>query len=112
MLVSIRPVSTLAVWLLMWQINGDAVAAVTLDFVLACRVFGHRYRFQAEGTTMRWTCQRGCGAGGEKEYATADEAARYAAAFDREDRDEVGRRAPFLGMFPLRMWWTLRNKRR
>jgi hypothetical protein len=59
---------------------------------------------------MRWTCARGCGAGGEKEYETADEATRYAAAFDREDRDEVGRRAPFLGMFPLRMWWTLRKR--
>ena len=61
---------------------------------------------------MRWTCERGCGAGGEKEYASAAEAAQYAAAFDAEDRDELGRRAPFLGMFPLRMWWTLRNRRR
>ena len=51
---------------------------------------------------MRWTCERGCGAGGSKEYASAEEAARYAAAFDREDRSELGRRAPLLGMFPLR----------
>jgi hypothetical protein len=80
--------------------------------VLACRVFGHRYRFHADGATMRWTCERGCGAGGSKEYGEPAEAARYAAAFDREDRDEVGRRAPFLGMFPLRMWWTLRNRKR
>jgi hypothetical protein len=77
--------------------------------VLSCRVLGHRYRFQAEGRTMRWTCER-CGAGDSKEYESAAEAARYAAAFDREDRDEVGRRAPFLGMFPLRMWWTLRRR--
>jgi hypothetical protein len=61
---------------------------------------------------MRWTCERDCGAGGSKEYGDAGEAARYAAAFDREDRGELGRRAPFLGMFPLRMWWALRNKRR
>jgi hypothetical protein len=60
---------------------------------------------------MRWTCGR-CGAGGSKEYESATEAARYAAAFDSEDRDEVGRRAPFLGMFPLRMWWNLRNRHR
>jgi hypothetical protein len=61
---------------------------------------------------MSWECERGCGAGGVKDYATAAEAARYAAAFDREDRSEVGRRAPLLGMFPLRMWWTLRNRHR
>jgi hypothetical protein len=61
---------------------------------------------------MRWTCERGCGAGGSKTDESAAEAARYAAAFDREDRDEVGRRAPFLGMLPLRMWWNLRNRKR
>jgi hypothetical protein len=80
--------------------------------VFRCSVFGHRYRFTAEGATMRWTCERGCGAGGAKGYATAAEATQYAAAFDREDRGEVGRRAPFLGMFPLRLWWNLRNRRR
>ena len=79
--------------------------------MFACRVFGHRYRFQAEGPTMHWACERGCGAGGAKEYASADEAARFAAAFDHEDRDEMGRRAPPLGLFPLRMWWMLRRKR-
>jgi hypothetical protein len=80
--------------------------------VLACRVFGHRYRFRADGTTMTWTCERGCGAGGSKTYATAAEASSYAAAFDREDRDELGRRAPFLGMFPLRIWWSLKRRSR
>ncbi|HJU36386.1 MAG TPA: hypothetical protein VJ716_03085 [Gaiellaceae bacterium] len=80
--------------------------------MLSCRLFGHRYRFRAEGATMRWTCERGCGADGEKEYGSAEEASRYAAAFDREDRSELGRRAPLLGMFPLRLWWTLRGKRR
>ena len=80
--------------------------------MLSCRVFGHRYRFHAEGATMRWTCERGCGAGGAKEYATDAEAGRYAAAFDREDRDELGRRAPLLGLFPLRLWWHLRRRDR
>jgi hypothetical protein len=61
---------------------------------------------------MRWTCERGCGAGGSKEYASNAEAARYAAAFDREDRGELGRRAPLLGMFPLRLWSTLRRRQR
>jgi hypothetical protein len=59
---------------------------------------------------MRWTCERGCGSTGSKEYPSPAEAALYATAFDREDRAELGRRAPFLGMFPLRLWWTLRRK--
>jgi hypothetical protein len=61
---------------------------------------------------MRWTCERGCGSGGSKEYPSAADAARYAAAFDREDRAELGRRAPPLGMLPLRLWWTLRTRLR
>jgi hypothetical protein len=77
--------------------------------VLACRVFGHRYRFAADGATMRWTCGR-CGArGGEKTYASAADAARYAAAFDREDRADIGRRAPLVGLLPLRLWRALRQ---
>jgi hypothetical protein len=59
---------------------------------------------------MRWRCERGCGASGTKEYESAADAARYAAAFDREDRSELGRRAPCLGMFPLRLWWILRRR--
>jgi len=110
MLVSIRPVSTLAVWLLMWIENGKDNRVVTLEPLLRCSLIGHRYRFAAEGATMRWICERGCGAGGAKEYATAEDAARYAAAFDVEDRSELGRRAPLLGMFPLRLWWTLRRR--
>jgi hypothetical protein len=94
----------------MWIENAKGAAAVTLGNVLGCRVFGHRYRFEADGTTMRWTCERGCGAGGSKEYATPEDAALFAAAFDVEDRSELGRRAPLLGMFPLRLWWTLRRK--
>jgi hypothetical protein len=61
---------------------------------------------------MRWSCARGCGAGGEKRYPSADEAARYARAFDREDRDDLGRRAPLVGLFPLRLLRALRERRR
>ncbi|HEY6151369.1 MAG TPA: hypothetical protein VIW19_12685 [Gaiellaceae bacterium] len=80
--------------------------------MLGCRVLGHRYRFRAEGETMLWECERGCGAGGSKDYATAQEAARYARAFDREDRHDVGRRAPLVGLFPLRLYRSLRDRRR
>jgi hypothetical protein len=70
--------------------------------MLACRLLGHRWRFHADGATMRWRCQRDCGASGEKEYASPEQAARYARAFDREDREDIGRRAP-LGLLPLRL---------
>lgn len=52
---------------------------------------------------MRWHCGRGCGAGGAKLYRNADEAERYARAFDREDREDLGRRAPLIGLLPLRL---------
>jgi hypothetical protein len=77
--------------------------------IAACSVTGHRYRFSADGPTMSWTCER-CGVGGSKAYPTAAEATRYATAFDREDRTDIGRRAPFLGMFPLRIAHWLRNR--
>ena len=70
--------------------------------MLRCRLLGHRYRFSSDGSTMRWTCERGCGAGGEKPYPSAESAERYARAFDREDRHELGRRAP-VGLLPLRV---------
>jgi hypothetical protein len=79
--------------------------------MIACRLAGHRYRFRSEGATMRWTCERGCGAGGEKRYASAAEARRYAAAFDREDREDLGRRAPLIGLLPLRIFRALRRSR-
>jgi len=78
--------------------------------MLACRLLGHRYRFAAEGRTMRWDCARGCGAAGAKQYPSADHAARYAAAFDREDREDLGRRAPLIGLLPLRLWRALRGR--
>jgi hypothetical protein len=79
---------------------------------LRCRLLGHRYRFSAEGSTMRWVCDRHCGAGGEKEYANATDAARYARAFDRRDSADLGRRAPLFGLFPLRVWRAWRDRRR
>jgi hypothetical protein len=56
--------------------------------MLACRLLGHR----------------------SKVYPSAAEAARYAAAFDREDRDELGRRAP-LSLLPLRLARRLARRR-
>jgi hypothetical protein len=78
--------------------------------MLRCRLLGHRYRFSSEGQTMRWECARGCDAGGAKEYATAADARRYAAAFDREDRQDLGRRAPLIAGLPLRIVRALRRR--
>ena len=65
-----------------------------------CKLMGHRWRFEAEGETMRWWCMRGCEAGGSKRYASAEDAERYARAFDRRDVEDVGRR-PMLSMLPI-----------
>ena len=60
---------------------------------------------------MVWACER-CGeAAGSKTYATAEEAALYARSFDREDRDDLGRRAPLVAGFPLRIARALRGRR-
>lgn len=77
----------------------------------SCWLFGHRFRFAAEGSTMTWHCERGCRAGGSKTYADPAVAARYAAAFDREDRADLGKRAPLIGLLPLRLWRALRRRR-
>jgi len=61
---------------------------------------------------MTWSCAR-CGhLGGAKEYASAEEAARFARAFDREDRDDLGRRAPLVAGLPLRALRLVRARRR
>jgi hypothetical protein len=70
--------------------------------VLSCRLLGHRPRFRAEGATLVWACQRGCGAGGSKEYPSPEAARRYAQVFDREDSGDLGKR-PLLSLLPLRM---------
>jgi hypothetical protein len=80
--------------------------------MLRCRLLGHRFRFSAEEDTMRWECRRGCGAGGSKVYPSAEQARRYARAFDREDRDDLGRRAPLVGLLPLRIARAIRQRRR
>ena len=80
--------------------------------MLPCRLLGHRFRFSSDAETMRWQCQRGCGAGGEKRYASSEDAARYAQAFDREDREDLGRRAPLVALFPLRLMRAARQRSR
>ncbi len=76
---------------------------------LACRVFGHRPDFRAEGATMHWACDR-CGSEqGEKVYDSPQDAQRYAAAFSRRDADDLGKRAPLIGLLPLRLWRRFRR---
>ncbi len=80
--------------------------------MLRCRLLGHRPEFSAQGRTMSWCCQRGCGElSGSKRYDTGTDARRYAAAFNHRDRDDLGRRAPLLGLFPLRLWRRIRAGR-
>jgi hypothetical protein len=70
---------------------------------VACRVFGHRPQFWAEGSTLHWRCVRDCGdEGGTREYASPDDARRIAAALDIEDREDIGRR-PILSLMPLKL---------
>jgi hypothetical protein len=78
--------------------------------MLKCRLLGHRFRFTSEGEAMHWRCER-CPAEGSKRYPTPDEARRYAVAFDREDRRDLGRRAPLFGLFPLRLMHGLRRRK-
>jgi hypothetical protein len=106
MLVSIVPISTL---LAAAAMRPAVPGAVTVNPVLRCRALGHRFRFRAEGATMVWACER-CGENGSKRYASAADATRYACAFDREDRDDLGRRAPLVGLFPLRLLRAWRRR--
>jgi hypothetical protein len=62
--------------------------------MMRCRLFGHRWRFRAEGPTLRWDCERGCGAGDEKTYDSAERADRYARHFNRRDSSSLGTRFP------------------
>jgi hypothetical protein len=76
--------------------------------MLWCRLLGHRFRFGADGATMRWRCERGCGAGGEKRYSTVAEAERYARGFERERAGTAGETA--LGALPLRLLRSIRGR--
>jgi hypothetical protein len=78
--------------------------------VLTCRLLGHRPRFSSDGATLQWLCARGCGACGTRRYASAEEARRYALAFDREDRDDLGLR-PLLSLLPLGLARRARDQR-
>jgi hypothetical protein len=115
MLVSIRPLSTVlvALALLMQRALSPPVRSLitSVSSVLACRVLGHRHRFRADGRTMTWACERCGGAGGSKTYATADEAALYARGFDREDREDLGRRAPLIAGIGPRIIRMVRLRR-
>lgn len=71
---------------------------------MACRVFGHQPVFAADGRRMQWACTRCGGAAGAKHYPSAADARRYAAAFNQRDVDALGKRAPLLGLLPLRLW--------
>lgn len=77
---------------------------------LGCRIFGHDPTFRADGRTMRWKCERCGGAQGAKEYASAEDARKYAAAFNKRDAEDLGKRAPLLGLLPLRLWRALRRR--
>jgi hypothetical protein len=46
---------------------------------------------------------RGCGAVASKTYSSAADAERYALALGREDREDLGRRAPLVALFPFRL---------
>jgi hypothetical protein len=61
---------------------------------------------------MRWECERGCRAGGVKRYPSAEDAQRCAHAFDRGDRQDLGRRAPLFGLLPLRLARAFRERGR
>lgn len=78
---------------------------------LACKVLGHRYGFSADGDVLHWQCRRSCGSEGQKHYACAGQAERYAAALDHEDIASLGRQAPYFGLLPLRVWHWARRRR-
>ena len=59
---------------------------------------------------MRWACGRCGGSSGAKEYGSDAEADRYAAAFNKRDTDDLGKRAPLIGLLPLRIWRRLRRR--
>jgi hypothetical protein len=74
-------------------------------------VFGHAPVFRADGRTMHWQCERGCDDGkGSKQYNAPEQARRYAVAFNRKDSADLGKRAPLIGLLPLRLWRKVRRR--
>jgi hypothetical protein len=71
--------------------------------MLRCRLLGHRYRFVADGDELRWHCERCLAPGGSRSYPSAALAERYARGLSRDDRADLGRRAPPFGLAPLRL---------
>lgn len=60
---------------------------------------------------MTWACERCRNEFGHKDYTTERDAQRYAATFDRRESDNMGRGAPLIGLFPLRIWHKFRAAR-
>ena len=77
---------------------------------ISCAILGHRFAFRTEGALMLWACER-CGEGSTKQYASAAEATRYASALDRRPNADLGKRAPLIGMLPMRLWRKWRDLR-
>ncbi len=74
-----------------------------------CRLLGHDFDFRAEGELMRWSCTR-CSAEGAKLYPSSGEAERMARALDVRGNEDLGRRAPLIGLLPLRLWRGWRRR--
>ena len=74
-----------------------------------CQILGHDPVFRTDGSTLLWECSRGCGLTGAKTYDSAVSATRYAEAFNRRDKDDLGKRAPLIGLLPLRIWRHFRR---
>jgi hypothetical protein len=70
--------------------------------MLTCRLLGHRWRFWRVGRTVRWTCRRGCGAGGVRKYATAAAASRHLRHYAREPEPPAAFLAALAGAVTLR----------
>ncbi len=76
-----------------------------------CQIFGHKWVFWAQGPQMHWECERGCpGTARSKTYPSAQDASRYAEALDKRDASDIGKRAPLIGMLPLRLWRKFANR--
>ncbi|HET8755217.1 MAG TPA: hypothetical protein VFM58_04370 [Solirubrobacteraceae bacterium] len=70
--------------------------------MLGCRVLGHRWVFWRDGATVRWRCDRGCGAGGARAYRTRRDAQRHLRHYARTPRPPVGLLAALAGTVPPR----------